>query len=479
MTGEEAHSNKVQIATQQIYILGIAGTFMASMAVLAKELGFRVSGVDAAIYPPMSDLLRQANIEVDLGYDTPVAIQNMHQADVVVIGNALSRGNPCVEAVLSGRQRFYSGPAWLAEYVLRDRWVLAVSGTHGKTTTTSLLAFILDQADLSPGFLIGGLCRDFPVSSRLGQGTHFVIEADEYDSAFFDKRPKCLHYFPKTLILNNIEYDHADIYPNLEAIERQFGYLLRTIPKEGKVIYPQSERVVRRVLQQGCWSTQTAIGLCDSLADVSAFDLSAIEETPDGRCFTVYQREQRLGSVEWSLLGKHNISNALVAVAAAVDAGVDPVRAVEALSLFQGVARRLEHKGTVNGVTVYDDFAHHPTAIGTTLSGLRAHRAEGRLLVVVDFKSYTMRNGIHGEALIDALVKADEVFLFQGEYVQWDCNAIAQKLAQPSAVLHDTRILCAQLVAAARPGDAIVIMSNGGFNQMIAELLFALQNKRK
>lgn len=442
----------------KVHILGICGTFMAGVAVLAKQMGYTVTGSDANVYPPMSDQLREQGIELFNGYQESNLSGN---PDVVVVGNAIKRSNPEFEAVLNQGINYTSGPQWLADHVLSKRWVLAVSGTHGKTTTTSMLTWILDFAKLSPGFLIGGVPENFGVSARLGDQPFFVIEADEYDSALFDKRAKFIHYRPRTVILNNLEFDHADIYANLEQIKTQFHHLVRTIPANGLIVSNAHDENLVDVLQKGCW---TPVELFGSKGSWHAELVNA-----DGSEFKVYYKEICYGIVKWSLLGMHNVSNALAAIAAARHAGVKPEVAIEALFTFQNVKRRMEIKGVYQGVTVYDDFAHHPTAIKTTLEGLRHHIGErANITVVLEFGSYTMRSGVHSsESFVQALRSANQVILKKP--AAWDAADIISGLEQAQAFEQTDDIVNA-LRKGSRSGDHILVMSNTGFDGFFKKL---------
>lgn len=448
-----------------LHILGICGTFMGGIAAIAKSLGHKVTGSDANVYPPMSTQLEELGISLTQGYD-PAQLEPA--PDLVIIGNAMSRGNPCVEYVLNRNIPYTSGPQWLAETVLRDRWVLAVSGTHGKTTTTTMLAWILEFAGLKPGFLIGGIPQNFDVSARLGDAPFFVIEADEYDTAFFDKRSKFVHYRPRTLILNNLEFDHADIFPDLAAIQRQFHHLLRMVPGNGLVLSQADVPAVQQVLAMGCWSEQQQSGREWQVRLLQA----------DGSAFEVSFRGEVKGTVQWALCGQHSVDNGLMALAAAQHAGVPLAVAIEALNQFVAPKRRLELKGVVNGVSVYDDFAHHPTAIETTLAGLRARVGQQRILAVLEPRSNTMRMGVHKEALPASLQKADAVFLFEPASSGWSLGALAEQISQqcaiPAAVEQDIDRLVQRIVASAQPGDSVLVMSNGGFGGIHDKLLQAL-----
>lgn len=442
-----------------IHILGICGTFMAGIAVLAKQAGHEVSGSDQNVYPPMSTQLESQGIRLLNGYD-PKHIDA--SVDYVIVGNVIRRGNPAMEYVLEQNIPYTSGPEWLAEHILRDRWVLAVSGTHGKTTTTSMLTWILEHAGLNPGFLIGGVPENFGVSARIGGSRFFVIEADEYDSAFFDKRSKFIHYRPKTLILNNLEFDHADIFPDLEAIKQQFHYLVRTVPGNGLIVRNAQDQNLTDVLAKGCW---TPISTFSSGGDWQA---ELIKE--DGSQFEVLFHDS-LGEVNWNLLGKHNVDNALAAIAAANHAGVAPEKALQALSEFKNVKRRLEIRGEVNGITVYDDFAHHPTAIATTLAGLRAKIGAARMIAVLEFGSYTMRSGVHQHQIKQALNDADIVICKQPESLDWTLANILADFPQPTMLYDNMELLVEGIAQYARSGDHIVVMSNSGFGGIHQKLL--------
>jgi len=447
-----------------IHILGICGTFMGGVAVLAKQAGHRVSGSDANVYPPMSTQLASQGIELMQGYRP----EHLQQPDQVVVGNVMSRGNPAIEHVLNKNMAYTSGPQWLAENVLKDKWVLAVAGTHGKTTTSSILAWILEYAGLQPGFLIGGVPGNFSVSARLGEGPFFVVEADEYDTAFFDKRSKFVHYHPRTLVLNNLEFDHADIFEDLNAIRKQFHHLLRTVPGEGLVVHNADEENLRQVLRQGCWSQQAEFSSRpDSLwgsAEVSA----------DGRQFDVMYQQQKLARVEWQMLGPHNRMNALAAIIAARHVGVPVEQSVAALREFQGVKRRMERVGEVGGKTVYDDFAHHPTAIRETLQGLRDAVGGARIWAVLEPRSNTMRMGVHRQQLAASLQQADEVILFQPEDVDWDMQSVVEEVGPAGRLMRTIDDILAHIAEQSRAGDHILVMSNGAFagiHQKILEIL--------
>lgn len=444
-----------------LHILGICGTFMGGIAAIAKSLGHKVTGSDANVYPPMSTQLEQLGIELTQGYE-PTQLEPA--PDLVIIGNAMSRGNPCVEYVLNRNIPYTSGPQWLAEHVLQERWVLAVSGTHGKTTTTSMLAWILEYAGLNPGFLIGGIPQNFDVSARLGDAPFFVIEADEYDTAFFDKRSKFVHYRPRTLILNNLEYDHADIFPDLAAIQRQFHHLMRMVPGNGLVLSPAGVPAIEQTLAMGCWTPVQQHGI-----DWQTKLLSA-----DGSAFEVYLTGEKQGEVHWDMCGEHSVANGLMALAAARHAGVALDLAIEALTKFKAPKRRLELRGTVADVAVYDDFAHHPTAIETTLGGLRARVGERRILAVLEPRSNTMRMGVHKDALPASLAAADQVFLFEPAGSGWSLQVLADAIGGKASVRSSIDELVQQIVSEAKPGDSILVMSNGGFGGIHQKLLDAL-----
>ena len=456
---------------KHIHIIGIGGTFMGGLAAIAKEAGFKVTGCDAKMYPPMSTQLEALGIGVHEGFDA--AQLDAFPADVYVIGNVAKRGMEVIEAVLNRGLPYVSGPQWLAENVLQGRWVLGVAGTHGKTTTASMLAWVLEYAGLAPGFLIGGVPQNFSVSARLpqaprqdphSQSPFFVIEADEYDTAFFDKRSKFVHYRPRTAILNNLEYDHADIFPDLAAIQTQFHHLVRTVPAEGLIVCNGVEQNLQDTLDKGCWTPVEKFGVQQGwqVANVAA----------DG-AFDVLKDGEKVGQIAWELMGEHNRLNALAVIAAARHAGVDVATACEALSAFKNVKRRMEVKGTVNGVTVYDDFAHHPTAIATTVAGLRHKVGQARILAVLEPRSNTMKLGTMKAALPASLAEADQVFCYAGG-VDWD---VAEALAPLGDKLHvGTQFddFVTQIVQAAQAGDHILVMSNGGFGGIHDQLLTQL-----
>ncbi|WP_207062501.1 UDP-N-acetylmuramate:L-alanyl-gamma-D-glutamyl-meso-diaminopimelate ligase [Motiliproteus sp. SC1-56] len=446
-----------------LHILGICGTFMGSLALLARECGHRVSGCDANVYPPMSTLLRERGIEILEGYD-PAHLDPA--PDRVIIGNALSRGNPCVEAVLDRGLDYCSGPQWLAEEVLRERWVLAVSGTHGKTTTSSMLAWLLEDAGMAPGFLIGGVPGNFETSARLGDTPFFVVEADEYDTAFFDKRSKFVHYRPRTLVMNNLEFDHADIFDDLAAIERQFHHLVRTVPASGQLILPAGDEALERVLAQGCWTPRVTLG--------GEGDWQARLLRPDGSHFEVLVKGEPVGEVCWEQAGDHSVMNALAALAAARHVGVQPEQGVESLGRFRGVKRRMERRGEAAGLTVYDDFAHHPTAIDTTLRGIRARVGDAWVLAVIEPRSNTMRLGTHQQRLAPATAAADRVFWYQPPGLDWNLDAVVADSPVPATVFSSTDAIIEAVRDYRQLGGHVVIMSNGGFEGIHQRLLDAL-----
>ena len=457
-----------------IHILGICGTFMGGLALLARELGHDVSGSDANVYPPMSTQLQEQGITLMQGYKA----ENISaEPDIVIIGNALSRGNVEVEAVLDRGLAYTSGAQWLSDHVLQGRWVLAVAGTHGKTSTASLLAWLLEDNKLAPGFLIGGIPGNFGVSARLGETPFFVVEADEYDTAFFDKRSKFVHYRPRTLILNNLEYDHADIFPNIEAIQTQFHHLIRTVPASGLIISHADDDYLDETITKGCWTPIeyfSAAQLKKSQQEKSlpaAWQVEAI--SPDGREFNVLLNNKKLALAKWSMLGQHNMDNALAAIAAARHVGVPAELSIESLVGFKGIKRRMEMRGMVNDITVYDDFAHHPTAIQLTLDGLRKNIGDKKIIAILEPRSNTMKMGVHKETLVDSLKLADEVYLYQADNLSWDLSAMINN--ESMQVFSSTQAIIDQVVASAKPGDHIIIMSNGGFEDIHQRLLDALK----
>ncbi|HSH97225.1 MAG: UDP-N-acetylmuramate:L-alanyl-gamma-D-glutamyl-meso-diaminopimelate ligase [Methylophilaceae bacterium] len=450
-----------------IHILGICGTFMGGLAVLAKQAGYHVTGCDANVYPPMSTQLEAQGISLIQGFDPE---QVSLSPDIYVIGNVVSRGNPLMEHILNLGLPYISGPQWLAEHVLQGKWVLAVAGTHGKTTTSSMLAWILEYAGLAPGFLIGGVPQNFGISARLpgapkqeptGESPFFVIEADEYDTAFFDKRSKFVHYHPRTAVLNNLEFDHADIFADLAAIETQFHHLVRTVPNQGLVVANGKEASLKRVIDKGCWTPVEFFGSDDGW---QTGNLDA-----DG-AFDVLLNGQTQGRVVWGILGEHNRMNALAALAAARHVGVSIEVGIAALAEFQNVKRRMEIRGVVNGITVYDDFAHHPTAIATTVAGLRHKVGKSRILAVLEPRSNTMKLGVMKDALPASLSDADLVFCY-GEHLGWDAAAALAPIQHKSAVFNNLPALIEAIAQQAQTGDHILVMSNGGFGGIHAKLL--------
>jgi len=454
-----------------LHILGICGTFMGGIAAIARKAGYTVTGCDANVYPPMSTQLAALGIDLIEGYDAAQLQGVARNADVFVIGNAISRGNPLLEAILDAGRAYTSGPQWLADAVLHEKWVLAVAGTHGKTTTTALLAWILDCAGLAPGFLIGGVAMDFDVSARLTDAAFFVIEADEYDTAFFDKRSKFVHYRPRTVILNNLEYDHADIFPDLAAIERQFHHLVRTVPRQGRLLVNGAEASLQRVLAMGSWSEVERFGV-DAVANtgpdwtIAADGTIKLGGAPQGRLHP------------FALLGRHNQLNALAAIAAARHVGVPVAQSVSALGRFRGIRRRLELRGEVGGVLVYDDFAHHPTAIAATLEGLRRSvGARPRIVAVIEPRSNTMKLGVMKAQLPASLAAAQRVYCYAAN-LGWDPAEALAPLGDKASVVHDLDALVARIAEEARAGDHVVVMSNGGFGGIHDKLLARLASRK-
>jgi UDP-N-acetylmuramate: L-alanyl-gamma-D-glutamyl-meso-diaminopimelate ligase len=452
--------------TTHIHILGIAGTFMGGIAAIAKSAGFKVTGSDLNVYPPMSTQLQALGIEFVQGYG---AEQLGLNPDVIVVGNALSRGSPVIEAMLDRGMAYTSGPLWLAEQVLRSRHVIAVTGTHGKTTTTAMLTWILQHAGLEPGYLVGGVPGNFDSSARLGKAPFFVIEADEYDTAFFDKRAKFVHYRPRTAILNNLEYDHADIYPDVASIRRQFNQLLRTVPAAGRLIVNRADPELQKTLSEGCWTPQESFGLAQG--DWTA----AIQAGSAAGRFTVHFKGSAVGEVAWDLIGEHNVLNALAAIAAAAHVGVTPQRASAALREFRGVKRRMEVRGVVDGITVYDDFAHHPTAIETTLKGLRARVGGQRIVAVLEPRSNTMKLGVHRDHLAPSLEAADKSWFLNAKDLGWDLQGAVAGMGQRARLAGSVDELVKGLTQDARAGDHVLIMSNGGFGGLHDKLMAALR----
>ncbi|MCG7641448.1 MAG: UDP-N-acetylmuramate:L-alanyl-gamma-D-glutamyl-meso-diaminopimelate ligase [Pseudomonadota bacterium] len=449
-----------------VHILGICGSFMGGIAAIAKSLGHKVTGSDKNVYPPMSTQLEALGIELTEGY---CESQFDPAPDMVVIGNAMSRGNPAVEYVLNRNLPYTSGPQWLLDNLLKDRWVIGLSGTHGKTTTSSMVAWILEHAGLNPGYLIGGVPENFGVSARVGESPFFVIEADEYDSAFFDKRSKFVHYRPKTLVINNLEFDHADIFADLGAIQTQFHHLVRMVPENGLILTPNNTSAIEDMLKKGCWSSRQSLG--------KEWHAELLKK--DGSEFNVLHNGVIAGTVTWALVGQHNVDNALMAIAAAHHAGVTLPDAIDALSFFKNVKRRMEVKGEVNNITLYDDFAHHPTAIATTLDGLRKKVGNARILAVLEPRSNTMKMGVHKDTLANSWQKADEVYLYEPEGMDWSLvDSVAHSNA-PTHCFRDVEKIVQGVCNVAQPGDHILVMSNGGFEGIHGRILDALKMKSK
>ena len=449
-----------------VHILGICGSFMGGIAAIAKSLGHKVTGSDKNVYPPMSTQLEALGIELTEGY---CESQFDPAPDMVVIGNAMSRGNPAVEYVLNRNLPYTSGPQWLLDNLLKDRWVIGLSGTHGKTTTSSMVAWILEHAGLNPGYLIGGVPENFGVSARVGESPFFVIEADEYDSAFFDKRSKFVHYRPKTLVINNLEFDHADIFADLGAIQTQFHHLVRMVPENGLILTPNNTPAFEDMLKKGCWSSRQSLG--------KEWHAELLKK--DGSEFNVLHNGVIAGTVTWALVGQHNVDNALMAIAAAHHAGVTLPDAIDALSFFKNVKRRMEVKGEVNNITLYDDFAHHPTAIATTLDGLRKKVGNARILAVLEPRSNTMKMGVHKDTLANSWQKADEVYLYEPEGMDWSLvDSVAHSNA-PTHCFRDVEKIVQGVCNVAQPGDHILVMSNGGFEGIHGRILDALKMKSK
>ncbi|MBC9131847.1 UDP-N-acetylmuramate:L-alanyl-gamma-D-glutamyl-meso-diaminopimelate ligase [Frischella sp. Ac48] len=451
-----------------IHILGICGTFMTGIALIARSLGHNVTGSDKNVYPPMSTLLERENIQLIDGYD-PSQLDPV--PDLVIIGNAMSRGNPCVEYILDNNIPYISAPQWLHDNVLKDRWVIAVAGTHGKTTTAGMVNWILEQAGYQQGFLIGGVPGNFNVSARLGESPFFVIEADEYDCAFFDKRSKFMHYCPKTLILNNVEYDHADIFDDLRAIQKQFQHLVRLVPSKGLIISPQEDISIKHILSRGCWSEQ--------IQTESETGWQAEKITNDASQFNVYFQQKLVGKVCYDLVGEHNMHNALMAIAAAKNVGITPEMACQTLSSFVNAKRRLELYGKVDDIEIYDDFAHHPTAILATLEALRSKvGANRRIFTVLEPRSNTMKLGISKDEIAPALGRADEVFIYQPENLPWLVSEITEQCVQPAYWSSDLDLLIEMIAKDVKSKDVILIMSNGGFGGIHQKIIDKL-NKQK
>jgi len=453
-----------------IHILGICGTFMGSLAQLAKALGHRVTGSDANVYPPMSTQLEQAGIELVQGFD-PVAMQPA--PDLVIIGNAMSRGNPSVEYVLNEGIPYTSGPQWLRDHVLQGKWVMAVAGTHGKTTTSSMLAWILEYAGMAPGYLIGGVTKNFPTSARLGSTPFFVVEADEYDSAFFDKRSKFVHYNARTVILNNLEFDHADIFPDLAAIQKQFHHLVRTVPNNGLIISPTNDNALADVIQQGCWTPQQQFAVMDNNSTNAEWQAKLL--AADGSAFAVLHHGNEVAQIHWAQTGIHNVNNGLAAMIAARHVGVTPELSAKALEQFAGVKRRMECLADIHSIKIYDDFAHHPTAIKTTLAGLRAKVGEEKIIAIIEPRSNTMRMGVHKNALNQSCTDADDVLWYQPANVDWAMDEVVNKSPVPAKLLRNLDELIHCAISLSEPNTHIVIMSNGGFGGVHQKLIDQLQ----
>ena len=476
---------------KHIYFLGIGGSLMGSLAILAKQRGFMVSGSDGPLYPPMSEQLNDAGIKVFEGFE---AAQLKPAPDLIVVGNAnLPRGKPSLECVLESGIPYVSGAQWLGNDILQNRWVLAAAGTHGKTTTSSMLAWILESAGLRPGFLIGGVANNFGISARLGDSPFFVVEADEYDTSYFDRRSKFVHYRPRTLIINNLEYDHADIFPDLATIQTQFHHLVRTIPASGLIIAPENQESVETVLKQGCWTPVARVREVAKTNTRKSSKTSNVEgelwyaqlSSADGSNFEVHLRsngkDQSMGQVQWNNIGLHNVSNALNVIAAARHAGVIPEQAIEALSEFQGVKRRLEILYDQPDCVVYDDFAHHPTAIRTTLQGLRARYPTDEILAVVEPRTHTMSMGTHRNDLANCCAAADSIIWFRGDNIKWDLHKVVKESVIPATISNDTKVLVKQLVnlPTHKRRRHIVFMSNGGFDGIHKKLVEALTAKAR
>ncbi len=449
-----------------LHILGICGTFMGGLAALARAAGHRVTGSDANVYPPMSTQLEALGITLIEGYDPAQLDLN---PDVVVVGNVMSRGKPVIERLLDSGLPYVSGPEWLAANVLRGRVVAAVAGTHGKTTTSSMLAWILQDAGRDPGFLIGGIPANFGASAQAGGGAPFVIEADEYDTAFFDKRAKFVHYRPRHLLLTNLEFDHADIYPDLASIQRQFHHLVRTVPASGRITWNAADAALKETLAMGAWTPLTGF------AREAGAEWAVRLLTPDGSEFEVLHRAAPVGVVRWPMIGLHNVENGLAAIACAAGMGVLPAEAAAALARFAGVKRRLELRGEAGGIRVYDDFAHHPTAVAITIDGLRRQSGGGRIVAVLEPRSNTMRLGVHREELAAALAAADSVWLYQPAGLDWNLDGVAAALGAKARVLAEVPALVEALAADLRGGDRVLVMSNGGFGGLHERLLAALR----
>ncbi len=490
-----------------IHILGICGTFMGGVALLARQLGYKVTGSDTNVYPPMSTQLYEQGITLLEGYKAehldPVP-------DIVVVGNALSRGNAAIEHVLNQGLKYISGPAFLAEHILQDRWVIAVAGTHGKTTTSCMLSWILEEAKLNPGFLIGGVSQNFGISARLGDPPFFVVEADEYDSAFFDKRSKFIHYQPRTLIINNIEFDHADIFPDLDAIKKQFHHLLRTVPGNGLIIAPKNDNNAKDVIEMGCWTPTVSFADAsdnsssnaasaepssipsEHFSDNSSNNFSnnatknayqkntewlAINKKDDSSVYAIYKNKKLSGTVQWPLIGKHNALNGLASIIAAEHAGVPVNIAIDALGNFKNAKRRMEVRAVINNITIYDDFAHHPTAIHSTLQGLRKHVGTSPIIAILEPRSNTMRMGIHKNTLGKSLAIADEILLYQPEKLDWDLADSVDSTEQQIQIFDNIEAIINYIIDNTQGGEHVLIMSNGAFGGIHGKLIQQLENK--
>ena len=454
----------------RIHILGICGTFMGGIALLAKSLGHEVSGSDANVYPPMSTQLEEQGIELMNGYD-PAHLKSA--PDLVIVGNTVSRGNPLVETMLNHKFPYISGPQWLSEHILQSRHILAVSGTHGKTTTTGMLCWILESAGLNPGFLVGGLPQNFGVSARVGGDNCFVVEADEYDTAFFDKRSKFIHYHPDTLIINNIEYDHADIFADIAAIRREFHHMVRIVPGNGLIISRQGDTQISQVLEMGCWSPVEYFG--NQSADMNS-EWMANPLADDFSRFNVLRNAEIVGTVNWDLIGQFNAENALAAIAAANHVSVEPAQACEALQTLKNIKRRLECLAEVNQVIVYDDFAHHPTAIRATLKALRQKVKDQRIIAIMEPRTNTMRQGVHKETLADAFAEADQIYLYEANDLAWDLSKATSSLGDKVNVMHNIDNIVNSVASLAEANDHILIMSNGSFSGLHQKLIEKLSS---
>jgi len=453
-----------------IHILGICGTFMGGVAALAKDLGHHVSGSDQNVYPPMSTQLKRLGVHCYQGYDRKNISDDV---DLVIVGNVMSRGNELIEWLLNSSVPYSSGPEWLANFVLKERWVVAVSGTHGKTTTSSMVAWLLDRAGMDPGFLIGGVPENFKVSARLGSSQYFVIEADEYDTAFFDKRAKFMHYRPKTLAINNIEYDHSDIYPNIDAIISQFNHLIKTIPSNGMIVINHQDDNVKQVLASGYWSKVETFSSKEKSANwYGEYDLIGVKSK-----FSITKDEMKFSEASWSLFGTHNLENALSAIACVSSVGIPLEDATKSLSYFKGVKRRLEKKGVFSGVHVFDDFAHHPTAIMKTVDAVKGITGNARLIVALEFRSNSMKSGVHASQLQESLENADEIHLFTPEGMQWEPSEYLDGIKKKLYFYESLEKMSKNIACNAKNNDHILIMSNGNFGGLSRMVSQALESK--